>query len=86
MQAFKEDEYKQEKEHESESYRTKNSFLRNMPLKTTGRYTKIFADDDYSGLYEERPAFEEMIREAEKGLFKLYCANRNPDFREIWRL
>ena len=76
----KEDEYKQEKEHESESIQNQKQLLTEYAVKNNWQIYKIFADDDYSGLYEERPAFEEMIREAEKGLFQIILCKSQSRF------
>lgn len=76
----KEDEYKTTKGEESESIQNQKSLLTEYAEKNGWQIYKIFIDDDYSGLYEERPAFRQMISDAERGCFQIVLCKSQSRF------
>lgn len=43
----------------------------------------IYKDDDYSGLYDDRPGFERLIHDAKDRRFDVIVAKVNQDLLEI---
>ncbi|MGM9936668.1 MAG: recombinase family protein, partial [Candidatus Ornithomonoglobus sp.] len=41
---------------------------------------KVYQDDDYSGLFDDRPGFESMIEDAKKGKFDIIIAKTQSRF------
>jgi len=80
----KEDEEKLKKDDDSESIQNQKLLLTEYAAQKGWQVYKIFVDDDYSGLYEDRPAFRQMIEEAEKGCFQIVlCKSQSRFSREM---
>lgn len=64
----------------SESICNQELLLRDYAKSNDWEITQIYADDDYSGLYDDRPAFQQMICDAYKGQFDIVLAKNQSRF------
>lgn len=65
-------------EGESESIRNQRALLLDYAEKRGWAVYRVYADEDYSGLREDRPAFQEMIQAAQAGAFSvLLCKTQS---------
>lgn len=63
---------------ESESIRNQRAILLEYAERQGWRVYRVYADEDYSGLREDRPAFREMIQAAQAGAFSvLLCKTQS---------
>lgn len=73
----REDKEKINKGDDSESIQNQKLLLMDYAVNKHWQIYKVYSDDDYSGLDRERPQFNEMINEAEKGTFNIIiCKNQ----------
>ena len=70
----KEDVDKISKEQESESIVNQTMMLLDFVEQKGFELYDIYKDDDYSGLYDDRPGFERMMKDAEDGKFDVVIA------------
>lgn len=64
----------------SESIRNQELILREYAKRQGWRIVNIYIDDDYSGLYEDRPAFRQMIYDAYTNAFDVILAKSQSRF------
>ena len=62
-----EDRYKKNKDDDSESIANQKSMLLKYALEQGWEVVNIYSDDDYSGADNNRPDFNRMLEECEKG-------------------
>lgn len=67
-------------EQESESIENQRLLLEEYARKNHFIITGEYADEDYSGLSDERPGFKRMLRDAKKGLFSVILAKSQSRF------
>lgn len=68
---------------ESESIRNQRALLLGYAKKQGWAVYDIYADEDYSGLREDRPAFQRLLADAEmKENFQSFYAKRSPALPE----
>lgn len=67
-------------ETESESIRNQRSLLLEYAAVRDWAVYDIYADEDYSGLREDRPAFRRMLRDAEAGRFSIILCKTQSRF------
>lgn len=65
---------------ESESIRNQRILLLEYAAKQGWRIYDIYADEDYSGLREDRPAFQRMLTDAEEGRFSVILCKTQSRF------
>ena len=65
---------------ESESIQNQKSLLLEYAQKRGWDVFQIYADEDYSGLREDRPAFQQMLRSAEAGRFSVILCKTQSRF------
>ena len=65
---------------ESESIQNQKSLLQEYAARHGWGVYRIYADEDWSGLREDRPAFREMIRDAEEGRFSILLCKTQSRF------
>ncbi len=58
----------------SESINNQRLLLTNFCLEKGFPIKKVYSDDDYSGLYDNRPGFNELMRDAKLGRFRIIVA------------
>lgn len=68
------------RETESESIQNQKSLLLQYALDMNWEISKIYSDEDYSGISEKRPAFSELIADAEKRLFDIVLCKTQARF------
>ena len=67
---------------ESESIRNQKTLLLEYAARQGWVVYDIYADEDYSGLREDRPAFRRMLEDAESGRFSvILCKTQCSDTR-----
>ena len=80
----KEDDEKIREGDESESIQNQKMILTEYAARNGFILHEIYADDDYSGLDSDRPAFNQMIRDAKKGLFNtIICKTQSRFTRDM---
>lgn len=80
----KEDEHKIKEGDESESIQNQKLILTEYAARNGFILHEIYADDDYSGLDSDRPAFNQMIQDAKKGLFNtVICKSQSRFTRDM---
>ena len=67
---------------ESESIRNQRALLLGYAKKQGWAVYDIYADEDYSGLREDRPAFQRLLADAEERKFSSFYAKRSPALPE----
>ena len=67
-------------EFESESIQNQKSLLLKYALDRDWEVHKIYSDEDYSGISEKRPAFNELIADAENRLFDIVLCKTQSRF------
>lgn len=65
---------------ESESIQNQRSMLLAYAADMGWEVYRVYADEDYSGLREDRPAFQEMLRHAEQGRFSIILCKTQSRF------
>lgn len=65
---------------ESASIKNQRLLLIEYALTNNFEVVKIYCDDDESGLYDDRPGFEEMLEDAKLGLFDIVIAKTQARF------
>ncbi|WP_461868070.1 recombinase family protein [Faecalimonas sp.] len=65
---------------DSASIKNQRLLLTEYALKNNFQIVKVYSDDDESGLYDDRPGFEEMIEDAKLGLFDIILAKTQSRF------
>ncbi|SHK14105.1 Site-specific DNA recombinase [Geosporobacter subterraneus DSM 17957] len=69
---------------ESESIQNQKSLLTKYAMEQGWNIYNIYSDDDYSGLDDKRPAFNQMIQDAEKGKFNIVlCKHQSRFTRDV---
>lgn len=76
----KEDVDKEEKDDFSNSIKTQEAMLIQYAIDNDFKVVRIYHDDDYSGLYEDRPGFEKLIADARAGYFEVVIAKTQARF------
>ncbi|MCL2018616.1 MAG: recombinase family protein [Oscillospiraceae bacterium] len=80
----KEDEHKINKENDSESIINQKNMLVSYAYEKKWEIYKIYSDEDYSGSDIARPAFNEMLKDAETGKFQiLLCKSLSRFARDV---
>lgn len=69
-----------EKTKESESIQNQKSLLLKYAVEQSWDVYEIYADDDYSGIDSQRPAFRRMIADAEAGKFQIVLCKTQSRF------
>lgn len=80
LRLSKEDVEKLNEGDESASITNQRLLLIDYALEHHYKIVKIYSDDDESGLYDDRPGFEEMMRDAKLGLFDTIIAKTQSRF------
>lgn len=80
LRLSKEDIEKLQKGDDSVSIRNQQLLLEDFCRANELEIVKIYKDDNYSGLFDDRPAFEELLADAEKGMFKIVIAKSQSRF------
>ena len=77
----------QEKEgdKDSESIENQRCMIREYAKAHGYEIVKEYADEDYSGLTDQRPAFQQMLRAARKGMFEVILAKSQSRFSRNMR-
>lgn len=65
---------------ESESIRNQRALLQDYATKRGWRIYRIYTDEDYSGLREDRPAFQQMLADAQAGRFSILLCKTQSRF------
>ncbi len=76
----KEDEEKRRKGDDSESIQNQKLLLMEYAVEHGWQIHKVYTDDDYSGLYEDRPSFKQMIEDAESRKFEIVLCKSQARF------
>lgn len=64
----------------SASIKNQKLLLTDYAIEHGFRITKVYSDDDFSGLYDNRPGFEQLIEDAKLGKFKIIIAKSQSRF------
>lgn len=80
LRLSKEDADKVNKGDDSRSIKNQRLLLTNYALEKNFKLVKVYSDDDESGLYDDRPGFEEMMEDAKLGLFDVIIAKKQSRF------
>lgn len=80
LRLSKEDANKVNKGDDSRSIKNQRLLLTNYALDKNFQVVKVYSDDDESGLYDDRPGFEEMMEDAKLGLFDVIIAKKQSRF------
>lgn len=64
----------------SASIKNQKLLLTDYAIEHGYRITKVYSDDDFSGLYDDRPGFEQLIEDAKLGKFKVIIAKSQSRF------
>lgn len=64
----------------SESIKNQELLLKDYAQCNEWEVVKVYTDEDYSGLYDDRPAFSQMISDAYAGLFEIVLAKNQSRF------
>ena len=67
---------------ESESIQNQRSMLLAYAEEMGWEVYRVYADEDYSGLRDDRPAFQEMLRDAKCGCFSIILCKTQSRFPE----
>ena len=65
---------------ESESIQNQREMLLAYAKKQNWEVSAVYADEDYSGLREDRPAFQQMLADAERGCFSVILCKSQSRF------
>lgn len=65
---------------ESESIQNQKSLLLEYAVRKNWAVYEVYADEDYSGLREDRPAFQQMLKDAEDGRFSIILCKTQSRF------
>lgn len=80
LRLSKEDADKVNKGDDSRSIKNQRLLLTEYALNKSFQIVKVYSDDDESGLYDDRPGFEEMMEDAKLGLFDVIIAKKQSRF------
>lgn len=80
LRLSKEDADKVNKGDDSSSIKSQRLMLTDYALEKEFKIVKVYSDDDESGLYDDRPGFEEMILDAKMGEFDVIIAKSQSRF------
>ncbi|GAB5616270.1 recombinase family protein [Faecalimonas canis] len=80
LRLSKEDVDKVSEGDDSASIKNQRLLLTDYALKNNFQIIKVYSDDDESGLYDDRPGFEQMIEDAKLGLFDIIIAKTQSRF------
>lgn len=80
LRLSKEDLHKLQEGDDSASIKNQRLLLTEYALSKGYRITHVYADEDESGLYDDRPEFEEMMEDARLGKFDLVIAKSQSRF------
>lgn len=80
LRLSKEDVDKVNKGDDSSSIKSQRLLLTDYALKQGFKIKKVYSDDDESGLYDDRPQFEEMMMDAKLGEFDIIIAKSQSRF------
>lgn len=80
LRLSKEDADKLNKGDDSRSIKNQRLLLTNYALEKNFKIVKVYSDDDESGLYDDRPGFEEMMEDAKLGIFDVIIAKKQSRF------
>ena len=80
LRLSKEDVDKVNEGDDSASIKNQRLLLTDYALKNNFQIVKVYSDDDESGLYDDRPSFEQMIEDAKLGLFDIIIAKTQSRF------
>ena len=80
LRLSKEDVDKVNEGDDSASIKNQRLLLTDYALKNNFQIVKVYSDDDESGLYDDRPGFEQMIEDAKLGLFDIIIAKTQSRF------
>lgn len=80
LRLSKEDVDKEDAGDESASISNQRRLLLEYAKKNQFDVVKIYSDDNESGLYDDRPEFEQMIKDAHEGLFKIIICKSQSRF------
>lgn len=64
----------------SASIKNQKLLLTDYAIEHGFRITNVYSDDDFSGLYDNRPGFEQLIEDAKLGKFKIIIAKSQSRF------
>ena len=65
---------------ESESIRNQRALLLAYAARQGWAVFRVYADEDYSGLREDRPAFQQLLRDAQAGTFSILLCKTQSRF------
>lgn len=80
LRLSKEDADKVNKGDDSSSIKSQRLMLTDYALEKGFKIVKVYSDDDESGLYDDRPGFEEMILDAKMGEYDVIIAKSQSRF------
>lgn len=80
LRLSKEDVDKVNEGDDSASIKNQRLLLTDYALKNNFQIVKVYSDGDESGLYDDRPSFEQMIEDAKLGLFDIIIAKTQSRF------
>lgn len=80
LRLSKEDKEKQTKGDDSASIKNQRLLLTDYALEHDYEIAEVYSDDDESGLYDTRPEFERMMRDAKLGKFQVVIAKSQSRF------
>ena len=80
LRLSKEDSEKLNKGDESASIKNQRLLLTDYALEKDFKIVNVYSDDDESGLFDNRPGFEKMIRDAKTGEFDVIIAKTQSRF------
>lgn len=80
LRLSKEDVDKINKGDDSESIINQRLLLTDFAIEHEFQIVGVYSDDDYSGLYNDRPDFDRLIRDAKMGMFNVVIAKSQARF------
>ncbi|MFP3153898.1 recombinase family protein [Lachnospiraceae bacterium ZAX-1] len=80
LRLSKEDLDKADKGDDSESILNQRLLLTDYAIEHDFQVVQVYVDDDYSGMYDDRPAFEQLIQDAKSGEFNIIIAKSQSRF------
>lgn len=80
LRLSKEDVDKFDKGDDSESITNQRLLLTDYAIEHGFQIVDVYTDDDYSGLYDDRPAFDQLIRDGKLGKFNVVLAKSQSRF------
>lgn len=80
LRLSKEDEDKMKKGDDSESIVNQRLLLTDFALEKGFKIVDVYSDDDYSGLYDNRPEFDRLIKDSKLGKFDIILSKSQSRF------